>query len=42
MIARQSASNRRTLSVMLSSTMKSDRAPRSRASRMSAKTRSKE
>jgi hypothetical protein len=27
MIARQSASNRRTLSVMLSSTMKSDRAP---------------
>jgi hypothetical protein len=28
--------------MMLSSTMKSDRAPRSRASRMSAKTRSKE
>src|SRR2546430_10196114 len=42
MIAWQSASNRRTLSVMLSSTMKSDRAPRSRASRMSAKTRSKD
>src|SRR5580704_10272684 len=31
-IARQSASNRRTLSVMLSSTMTSDRAPWSRAS----------
>ena len=41
MIARQSASNRATFSVMLSSTMKMARAPRARASAMSASTRSK-
>ena len=40
MIARHSASNRFTSSVMLSSTMKMARAPRSRASRMSSITRS--
>jgi hypothetical protein len=40
MIARQSASNRRTSSTTLSSTMNSERAPRPRASRMSAITRS--
>ena len=40
-MARQSASNRATLSVMLSSTMKIARAPRARASAMSASTRVK-
>ena len=39
MIARHSASNRATFSVMLSSTMKIARAPRARASAMSASTR---
>ena len=40
-IARQSASKRATFSVMLSSTMKIARAPRARASAMSASTRVK-
>ena len=40
-IARQSSANRLTFSVMLSSTRKIARAPWSRASRMSARTRSK-